>query len=82
MIQEKETPELLKSSLNLLKRCSQQFLDEETEEPEPPKKIAKIESTPSKTKKPCIKDEPKQEYMEQVGKNQVKIEEEEIEGNY
>ena len=81
IIQETETPESVKSSLNLLKRCSQQFLNEDTENEEPPKKIAKIEITPSKTEKPCIKYEPKQEYMEQVEDIQMKVEKEEIEGN-
>ena len=83
IIQETETPESVKSSLKVLKRCSRQFLDEDTEIEEPPKKIAKIESTPSKTEaeKPCIKYEPKQEYMEQVEDIQMKIEKEEIEGS-
>ena len=81
IIQETETPESVKSSLKMLKRCSQQFLNEDAKNEEPPKKIAKIESTPSKTEKPCIKDEPKQEYMEQVEDIQMKIEKEEIEGN-
>ena len=81
IIQETETPEWVKSSLKVLKRCSQQFLDENAEIEEPPKKIAKIESTPSKTEKLCIKDEPKQEYMEQVEDIKMKIEKEEIKGN-
>ena len=81
IIQETETPESVKSSLKVLKRCSQQFLNEDAEIEEPPKKIAKIESTPLKTETPCIKNDPKQEYMEQVEDIQMKVEKEEIEGN-
>ena len=81
MIQEKETPELLKSSLNLLKRCSQQFLDEDTEKEKPPKKIAKLECPKTKNRTPHIKDEPKQEYMELVENVQMKKEEDDEVGS-
>ena len=63
MIKEKETPRSLISSLNLLKRCSQQFIDEDTEKEEPLKKR--------------MKKEVKEEYFEQSDHVLVKNEEEE-----
>jgi len=77
MIKEKETPRSLISSLNLLKRCSQQFIDEDTEKEEPLKKRMKKEHSESPTKQ-RLKQEVKEEYFEQSDDILVNEEEEEV----
>ena len=74
MIKEKETPQSLITSLNLLKRCSQQFIDEDIEKEEPLKKRMKKEYE-AKPKKQEIKEE----YFELCDDVLVKNEEEEEE---
>jgi len=74
MIKEKETPQSLISSLNLLKRCSQQFIEEDSEKEEPLKKRMKKESSEEPEKQ-----EIKEEYFEQFDDVLVKNEEEEEE---
>merc|ERR550532_1561753 len=76
MIKEKETPRSLISSLNLLKRCSQQFIDEDTEKEEPSKKRMKKEYS-EKPRKQRLKQEIKEEYFEQSDDVHVKNEEDE-----
>ena len=78
IIKEKETPRSLISSLNLLKRCSQQFIDEDVEKEEPSKKRMKKEHL-EKPRKANPKQEIKEEYFEQTDEVLVKTEEEEEE---
>ena len=75
MIKEKETPQSLISSLNLLKRCSQQFSDEDIEKEEPLKKRMKKDN-----KEMPKKQEIKEEYLEQCDDVFIKKKEEEEEG--
>ena len=74
MIKEKETPQSLITSLNLLKRCSQQFIDEDIEKEEPLKKRMKKDY-----KEKPKKQEIKEEYFEQCDDVPVKNEKEEEE---
>ena len=74
MIKEKETPQSTICSLNLLKRCSQQFIDEDTEKEEPSKKKMKKEYS-EKPRKQRLKQEIKEEYFEQSGDVRIKNEE-------
>ena len=78
MIKEKETPRSLISSLNLLKRCSRQFIEEDVEKEEPSKKRIKKEHS-EKPGKQNLKQEIKEEYFEQSDDVFVKNEEEEEE---
>ena len=82
IIKEKETPKSVICSLNLVKRCSKQFIDEDIEKEEPLKKRMKQESS-EKLGKQNLKQEIKEEYFEQTDdvlvKNEAEEEEEEEE---
>ena len=80
IIKEKETPQSVICSLNLVKRCSQQFIDKDIEKEEPVKKRMKQEHS-EKLGKLKVKQEIKEEYIEQTDdvliKNEAEEEEEE-----